>query len=232
MRIIPVLDLKGGQVVRAAQGRRDEYRPIITPLSATSDPVEVATGLRALYPFGTFYCADLDAIEGRAANAAAIAKLKAMPDPPDLWIDAGLSTRNVLDEALADASIFPVLGTETQLDDQLMSALREHPRLILSLDFFAGGYRGPTSILENPGLWPQTVIVMTLARVGAATGPDFERLQEIKRRAGNRTIVAAGGIRNERDLHALSAMGVKAALLATSLHDGTLTAVQLASFDA
>ena len=37
LRIIPVLDLKGGEVVRAEKGRRDRYRPIVTPLSASSD---------------------------------------------------------------------------------------------------------------------------------------------------------------------------------------------------
>ena len=42
MEIIPVVDLERGRVVRARLGRREEYRPIETPLSATSDPVDVA----------------------------------------------------------------------------------------------------------------------------------------------------------------------------------------------
>ena len=62
MRIIPVLDLKGGKVVRAAGGRRHDYRPIVTPLSPSPDVADVARGMRALYPFGTFYVADLDAM--------------------------------------------------------------------------------------------------------------------------------------------------------------------------
>jgi uncharacterized protein related to proFAR isomerase len=36
MEIIPVIDLKGGLVVRARMGQRDRYRPIETPLSPTS----------------------------------------------------------------------------------------------------------------------------------------------------------------------------------------------------
>ena len=35
MEIIPVVDLKGGVVVRARMGQREEYRPIETPLSPT-----------------------------------------------------------------------------------------------------------------------------------------------------------------------------------------------------
>ena len=53
VELIPVIDLKGGQVVRAQFGRRDDYRPIQSPLSATSDPIDVARGLLSLYPFET-----------------------------------------------------------------------------------------------------------------------------------------------------------------------------------
>jgi phosphoribosylformimino-5-aminoimidazole carboxamide ribotide isomerase len=230
LRIIPVLDLKGGEVVRAEKGQRDRYKPIMTPLSASSDAVAVAEGLRTLHPFGTFYIADLDAIEGRAPNNAALARLRAMPEAPELWVDAGIAGQEALAAALAEPSLCPVLGSESQRDDVLLRRFCGHPDLILSLDFFADGFRGPASILDEPALWPQSVIVMTLAKVGSAAGPDFARLQEIKAKAGNhRSVIAAGGVRNEADIRALSSLGVAAALVATSLHDGTLTPRQLAS---
>lgn len=227
VRIIPVLDLKGSQVVRARQGQRDLYRPIVTPLANSSRPADVAAGLRTLHPFATFYCADLDAIASGAPTAEAMAQLGAMNEPPSLWVDAGLNSTPAFEIALAQPAIFPVLGTESQTVDTVLRNFRNHPRLILSLDFFADGYRGPATILDEPDSWPQTVIVMTLAKVGAAAGPDVERLQDIKSRAGGRTIVAAGGVRNEQDLRNLSSIGVETALVATSLHDGTLTAGQL-----
>ena len=105
----------------------------------------------------------------------------------------------------------------------LLRRFRDHPGLILSLDFFGDGFRGPPSLLDQPDLWPQRVIVMTLASVGAAAGPDFARLEEIKRKAGNRSVIAAGGVRDEADIRALSSLGIAAALVATSLHNGTLT---------
>jgi phosphoribosylformimino-5-aminoimidazole carboxamide ribotide isomerase len=229
LRIIPVLDLKGGEVVRAERGQRDSYRPIVTPLCEGSDPVAVAEGLRALFPFPAFYIADLDAIEGRAANREAIAKLGAMAGAPDLWVDAGFADAPTLEAALAKPSLRPVLGSESQRDDALLRRFRDHPDLILSLDFFGDGFRGPPSLLDEPDLWPVSVIVMTLANVGAAAGPDFARLEEIRRKAGNRTIIAAGGVRGEADISALSSLGIAAALVATSLHNGTLTSQQLAS---
>lgn len=229
MRIIPVLDLKGGVVVRAERGRRDSYKPIATPLSASPDVVAVAEGLRTLFPFPTFYIADLDAIEGRGSNGEAIARLGDMPDAPDLWVDAGIADGRRLATALANPSLCSVLGSESQRDDSLLRRFRDHPGVILSLDFFADGFHGPPSFLENPDLWPGKVIVMTLARVGAAEGPDLPRLEEIKRKAGNRCVIAAGGVRDEADIRALSSLGIAAALVATSLHNGTLTPAQLAS---
>jgi phosphoribosylformimino-5-aminoimidazole carboxamide ribotide isomerase len=232
LRIIPVLDLKGGEVVRAEQGQRDRYRPIVTPLAENSDAVAVAEGLRRLYPFPIFYIADLDAIEGRAPNEPALSRLGAMPQAPELWVDAGIADREVLAAALSEPLVRPVLGSESQLDDTLLRRFRDHPGLILSLDFFAEGFRGPPSVLAEPELWPQRVIVMTLAKVGSAAGPDFARLEEVKAKAGTRGVIAAGGVRNEADIRALSALGIAAALVATSLHDNTLTPAQLASLGA
>jgi phosphoribosylformimino-5-aminoimidazole carboxamide ribotide isomerase len=216
-------------VVRAEKGQRDRYRPIVTPLSASSDAVAVAEGLRTLHPFQAFYIADLDAIEGRSPNSAALARLRAMPEAPELWVDAGIADEETLAGALAEPLLCPVLGSESQRDDALLRRFRDHPELILSLDFFSDGFRGPLSFLEEPALWPQRVIVMTLAKVGSAAGPDFARLGEIKKKAGSRSVIAAGGVRNAADIRALSSLGVAAVLVATSLHDGTLAPGQLAS---
>ena len=230
MRIIPVLDLKDDVVVRAEQGRRDRYKPIVTPLSASADPVDIAHGLRSLHPFPVFYIADLDAIAGGAANRAALLRLKAMPDAPELWVDAGVANAETLTAALGEAGICPVLGSESQHGDGLLGRFRDHPRLILSLDFFADGFRGPASFLDRPELWPQQVIVMTLAKVGSGAGPDVARLKEVIAKAGDRSVIAAGGVRNEGDIRALIALGAKGALVATSLHDGTLTPSQLKNY--
>jgi phosphoribosylformimino-5-aminoimidazole carboxamide ribotide isomerase len=228
LRIIPVLDLKGGEVVRAARGRRDLYRPMVTPHAASSEPVAVAEGLRTLHPFPTFYIADLDAIEGRAPNREALGRLGKVTGAPELWVDAGFAEEATLEVAFGMPGVFPVLGSESQTDDALLRRYRDHPDLILSLDFFADEFRGPPSLLEAQELWPRRVIVMTLAKVGSGAGPDLARLAEIKSKAGSRDIVAAGGVRNENDVRALSSLGVAAALVATSLHDGTLTREQLA----
>ena len=73
--------------------------------------------------------------------------------------------------------------------------------------------------MAEPALWPQRVIVMTLARVGSGAGPDLRRLATIQSIASGREIYAAGGVRNADDLWALKEVGVSGALIATALHE-------------
>jgi phosphoribosylformimino-5-aminoimidazole carboxamide ribotide isomerase len=228
MEIIPVLDLKQGVVVHARMGRRDQYRPIETPLAATSRPVDVTRGLLAIYPFKTFYIADLDAIERTGDNDAAFALLKT--EFPDLifWVDNGAAdlarARSWLETGLGNL----VLGSESQSDCSLLGSLSGDARVILSLDYRADAFLGPAALLGDPASWPSKVIAMMLARVGSGNGPDMDRLSGIRATAPDKLIYAAGGVRDPVDLAALRRAGIAGALVATCLHNGKLTGAQLA----
>ena len=68
----------------------------------------------------------------------------------------------------------------------MLRRVRDHSRVLLSLDFRGEGFRGPGDILDDAALWPRRVIVMTLARVGAAAGPDLDAGRRVSsRRAGD-----------------------------------------------
>jgi phosphoribosylformimino-5-aminoimidazole carboxamide ribotide isomerase len=230
MDVIPVIDIKNGQVVHAQGGRRDSYRPIQTPLSPTSAPADVAGGLLRLAPFRQLYIADLDAIEGRAANDAALRSIAEAVPGVELWVDNGIGDAEA---ALAWLERWPhwlVVGSESQLDPGTIVALRDEPRVLLSLDFRGDDFQGPAALLEDPGLWPPRVIVMTLARVGAAAGPDMERMAAIVERAGGRAVFGAGGVRFGADIGALETAGAAGVLVATALHTGALTGAELGEF--
>ena len=64
MRIIPVLDVMHGAVVRGVGGRRDEYRPLVSRLVPSSRPLDVADAIASHFDCREFYVADLDAILG------------------------------------------------------------------------------------------------------------------------------------------------------------------------
>jgi HisA/HisF family protein len=228
MEVIPVLDLKGGIVVHARMGMRSAYAPIETPLSPTSEPSSVARGLLSVFPFKAFYVADLDAIEGSGDNTAALKALRA--EFPDLafWVDAGTADLGNA-EAWLEADLgHLVLGSETQRDSELIRHLCRDERIILSLDYRGDEFLGPTSLLHDVDAWPREIIVMALARVGSASGPDMNLLANIKLRAVDRQIYAGGGVRDANDLASLARAGISGALVATSLHNGKLTGAQIA----
>lgn len=229
MHIIPVLDIKDGFVVRARMGERECYRPIETPLSQTARLPDVANGLRTVHPFEAFYIADLDAILHRDSTETVLARIEPLLDSYKIWLDAGFSQLHQFETILAKRGICPVLGSESQQDASVLRALRNHAQLVLSLDFRGDEFIGPSSILESNSDWPERIIVMTLRRIGAGIGPDFDRLKAIKQRADGRIVMAAGGIRNIHDLERLEEIGISGALVATSLHDGTLNRQAIAS---
>ncbi len=90
MSILPVLDLMQGQIVRGLAGKRAEYRPIVSKLVDSAQPLAVAQALRQQFGFSEFYLADLDAIRGGPPDLATYQQLQDAGFR--LWIDAGLHT--------------------------------------------------------------------------------------------------------------------------------------------
>jgi uncharacterized protein related to proFAR isomerase len=91
LNLIPVIDLLQGQVVRAVRGDRKAYRPIVSALCASSDPVTVARILCDHCAARQLYVADLDALQGGAAQVAVLAELLGALPGIELWLDAGLA---------------------------------------------------------------------------------------------------------------------------------------------
>lgn len=211
-------------MVHARRGARDAYRPIETPLARSCAPLDVVAGLLALAPFRTLYVADLDAISGKGGHAAEIDALRRAHPDLDLWVDAGEAEAEQVRRRAEAGRGTSVVGTES-LTDAGAAVLAERP-VILSLDSDAAGPRGPLAVHRDARLWPERVIVMTLARVGSGEGPDLGALREVADRAKGLPVppalFAAGGVRGPGDLAALAAEGVAGALVASALHDGRI----------
>lgn len=231
MQLIPVMDLKGGEVVRAFKGERSSYRPIVTPLAPSSAPKDVIAGFLRLYPFATIYIADLDAIERRGGHAETILALSEAFPEVRFWVDDGAGDEARLRRWRDLPRIDPVVGSESLASNAFAQGFANDPRVVLSLDFRGESFLGPPELLHSPQHWPQRVVAMTLARVGAFEGPDIECLGHLGRRAEGRLIYAAGGVRDARDLEALQRIGAAGALVASALHDERLSAEDLRRFE-
>ena len=220
-RVIPVIDLRGGRVVRARAGDRDAYAPIETALASGSAPGDVARGLLDTWPATILYVADLDAImDRRAPDRASLEAIASRCPGIALWVDAGFSEGADVRKFLADGLGRPVLGSESQHDDALVRGLGDEA--VLSLDTRGAERLGPACLHDDPELWPDDVIVMSLANVGTGEGPDRAAIAAAVTRKPRARVYAAGGVRGSADIAALIEAGAAGALVASAIHDGRL----------
>ncbi len=232
MRIVPVLDIFDNRAVRAVRGDRRHYAPLRSIVAPTTQPVELAATLLAWHPFDALYVADLNAIQGLGACHDEIRAMVRQHAAIEFWIDAAFATPETLAPYRDLRNVRYVIGSETLTGMNELAALRTAlgtpASIALSLDFMGREFRGPAGLWASPERWPDTVIAMNLARVGAGEGPDHDLLADIAARAPHCRRVAAGGVRGVEDLARLANAGVAAALLASALHDGRINREDLA----
>jgi phosphoribosylformimino-5-aminoimidazole carboxamide ribotide isomerase len=238
VRVIPVLDLKGGVAVHAVRGERHAYRPVESVLSPSADPVALAQAFQERLGSDACYVADLDAITGAGDHGAIIGAIAALG--VSVWLDAGVATAEGARRAVACGAARVIIGTETLRDLRDLPALtgavraagRGRADSILSLDHRDGQLLGGTPAVAAAGAADlaalaraaglRAFIVLDLARVGARTGPPVETARRYQEHLPDAEIVLGGGVRDRQDLRALAQAGYHGVLIGTALHTGVL----------
>lgn len=240
MKILPVLDLKNGVVVRGIAGRRDTYRPIVSRLCDEASPSGVAGGLRRAFGFDECYVADLDAIAGAVPNFAAYDDVVAAGLRPT--VDAGTGSIEQIAKIVeffvtVDRPGRIVVGLESLTEPTTLAeivAAVGTARLTFSLDLKQG------VPLTNVSAWRErsaeelaahaiaagvpSIIVLDLAGVGVGGGvPTVELCRRLTAAYPHVEFLTGGGVRGVDDLRQLKSIGCHAALVASALHDGSLT---------
>lgn len=239
VNVLPVIDLMGGAVVRGVAGQRDEYRAVESVLAADARPETVATAFVEQFGFRDAYVADLDAIAGRPPALATYEALEAIG--LRLTIDCGIGSVDDLIIGLGNPSRTVVVGLESLRSaatlSQLSSALGTG-RGVFSLDMKQG--RPLTGIDEWASLSPLSIadlaieagfsclIALDLASVGVGGGPSVTDLcRQLRERYPKIELISGGGVRQAGDVRALCDAGCDRVLVASALHDGSLTVNQL-----
>jgi phosphoribosylformimino-5-aminoimidazole carboxamide ribotide isomerase len=238
MRIVPVIDVRGGQVVRATGGDRSDYAPLESELCPTGEPLPLAFALRERFGCTEVYVADLDAIAGRPPDLELVESLLELELAP--WVDAGV--RDAPDALrLRRAGAAVVVGSETVEGpaawDRVVQTV-DPRRLAFSLDLRDGRPVAPhwpqpdaeqliaevmriASEVRSDG--PARLVVLDLGRVGGRTGVGTEALlARLTRQYPDCEVFAGGGIRGDDELARLERLGVAGALVSTALHEGRL----------
>jgi phosphoribosylformimino-5-aminoimidazole carboxamide ribotide isomerase len=232
-RLLPVIDILGGQVVHAVRGDRQLYRPLVSRLTPSYHPVEVALAIRRL-GLSDLYVADLDALEGRQPDWHAHTELKGTG--VSLWVDAGIRS---VDQSLAIRHVGAdkvILALESLPSPRLLTdslALLGPESLVFSLDMREG------VALTLPGVWSgaspediaaevigmgiRQVILLDVANVGTGKGTGTSNLCErLHARFPKVTLITGGGINTWGDVREQVRFGAARVLVATALHEGRL----------
>ena len=249
MRILPVIDLKQGQVVRGIAGQRDLYQPVRSQLAANPSAASIAAAF-SLLGLDAVYVADLDAIGGKSPDWEQLGQIARHQS--QIWLDSGTNTLDRVEQLNDFARECPALagvivGLESlgSPDDlaELFEAIGEE-RAIFSLDLQGGrplsdslAWRDlqPLEIVEVAcRIGFRQLIVLDLASVGTGQGVSVEKLCRAIRdglRSGDSPhveLIAGGGVRHIEDLRRLWLSGCHTALAASALHDGRLSREDLA----
>jgi phosphoribosylformimino-5-aminoimidazole carboxamide ribotide isomerase len=240
MRVIGVVDLAHGRAVHASGGQRERYAPVRTVAGSsieTGDAPALARAFIEELGVPELYIADLDAIAGGPSQDAVIAALTDRGAP--VWLDAGVTSVDRARHAVELGAAQVVVGLETLQSFGALAAICAAvggDRVAFSLDLRSGqplrraGFDAPEDAAPNvlalraAEAGAGSVIVIDLARVGAAAGPDLEMMAAVREAVPQLTVLAGGGVRGAQDLKSLADIGCDGALVATALLEGRLTA--------
>jgi phosphoribosylformimino-5-aminoimidazole carboxamide ribotide isomerase len=231
MLIIPAIDLKGGMVVRLAQG--DASRQTVY----SSDPVAVAKRWEA-EGAPLLHLVDLDgAFSGSPQHLSVVAQVAGAVKVP-VQLGGGLRTLADLERAFASGIERAVLGTVAIEDAEFLALAcrRFAGRVVLGIDAKGGkvAVRGwgadtgveATEVAGRSAEAPLAAIIYTdIARDGMLTGPNLEALRRIAR-ATPHPVIASGGIATLDDVKTIAGLEpsrIIGALIGKALYEGRFT---------
>ena len=224
---IPVLDLKDGQAVSGKSGLRDTYQPLQTVFAPSSNPIEIAQGLK-LNGADELYIADLDLIENNGHN---INEIKMVNTIIPVILDAGVKNARGFSFFL-DYAFKIIIPTETlESIDDLYEICNKYPkeRIVISVDVKNNELLSKNldlTIKEFKDILidvdPFQIILLDVSGVGTNKGYNEELLNEFEDLKDK--LIVAGGL-NKDSITELEKIGIKKVLLGTSLHSGEVNII-------
>jgi len=221
--IIPVLDIKNGIAVSGKSGNRDEYQPLKTVFSSSSDPLKISEALKKVGA-QEIYIADLDAIEGKTSNLDLVSKINQILP---VMLDSGTFDPESVEDAL-QVSDKVIVATETlQTLDHLDKILRQcdKERIIISIDVVDNeiytkhlklDFQILRQILEEH---QPSQIILDISNVGCEAGINWKLLNHF---AGLESSIIFGGGVTAEDILKLDGNIIDKVLVGTALHQGKI----------
>ena len=236
--MIPVLDVRRGQSVRAVGGARDHYGPLRSVLHHGTDPIVLARASRDFWSLPDLYLADLDAILGQGPPVSAM--FRAIADLGlDLWVDAGVRESTDAVPLIEAGVARVVVGLETIRGPRALAEIVAEvgpDAVAFSLDLRHGrpmidtnpawGTDRPDEIATRAiECGVRHLIHLDLGRVGTGRGvaaPDLTSSRGVG-------WIVGGGVAAIEEIRELGRAGFAGVLVGSALHDGRITPEDLDS---
>ena len=219
---IPVIDLKQHQAVSGKSGMRDTYKPLNTIFAPSSNPVDIAQGLK-LNGADEMYIADLDLIESVGHN---INDVKMVNTILPVMFDGGVKNCEAF-EFFLDYAFKIIVPTETlESIEEMEKIFEKYPkeRIVVSVDvknneLLSKNFDMTLSEFKEVliRLDPNEIILLDITGVGTEKGYNKKLLEEFEDL--KEKLIIAGGL-NKESISELDSQGIKKVLIGTSLHSG------------
>ena len=229
MRIIPAIDIIGGQCVRLNQGRYD------TKTVYSDDPLSVAKQFEEI---GCEYLHLVDLDGARAGGVVHLDILRRIVDETGLQVDfgGGVKTQKDVDRVLeAGASQITIGSLAVKEPDTFLSWLETYgaDTLILGADarygFISTDGWEVTSDVEIGafvnGYASQGVkycVCTDISRDGQLSGPAFEMYEQLLVTNPGLQLIASGGVAEIEDLDRLQEIGMEGAIIGKAIYEGKI----------
>lgn len=227
MKLLPAIDLLGGNCVRLFRGDFD------TAHQVADDPLSTARSFQKAGS-GWIHMVDLDgARTGDGINRPVILQV-AQNTSLKVEVGGGIRSMDAIDTYLQGGVSRVILGSAALEDPALVKKAVEQygERIAVGIDAKNGqvaarGWLSTSSVdyltlakqMENLGV--STIIFTDIAKDGMMLGPNFEQMKAL-RQAVSCDLVASGGIRSLEDLQQLQDIGIDWAILGKSIYQGAI----------
>lgn len=226
VQVIPAVDVLGGEAVRLEQG---DYARVTL---RAGDPLDLVARLATSRP-PLLHLVDLDGARSGRSRPDLVARAVDAAGPVPVQAAGGIRSLVDAEAALEAGAGRVVIGTAAFDGDALEGLAGElGERLVVAIDV-RNGRAAVAGWARSTGLGAEEaaercaeagvarVLCTAVERDGTLAGPDLELLERVRVRAGA-PVLAAGGIRSERDLDALAGIGIEGAVVGRAVLDGTL----------
>jgi len=224
MKLLPAIDLLGGQAVRLEEGRRDRATVF------HERPVELVAEL-ARGGADRLHVVDLDGAFAGAPRQLDLIRQIVEASPLPVEVGGGIRDRAAMEAVLALGAAYVVLGTAAVRSPALVEeACRAHPgKVIVAVDardgvvavdgWTASGGVTAIELGQRAASWGAAALLYTdVARDGLHVGPNVEVTAQLARAVACE-VIASGGVGSLDDLARLRDAGIASVVVGRAIYD-------------